>query len=410
MLLAKALTATIAPAALRLNPLATFAQDNPSSEILFSVELNEGQYPIAPSFVRLLRITMQPEASSPLHTHPGPEIALVEQGVVTIQVNGTAELSAAPAEGTPAATASAPNNSEFELEAGEVITYFPQTPMTFRNATDDPLSLLTAVLLPAGNQHPPGVSYLDGQPAADAFDGVAPAILGDGVATILPRTGMTLTVERLRIGGGEPIPAFNEPVLLSLESGVFDFTVISGKVQVSRTATPGPQPDSAPETVVSLAKADAIFFPLGMKEVDRSAIDGDLVLLRMTLTDPTLDEPAAPAETGVGEIQVLATELIETPSSPAAGSPEAEGSPEADGETGYREGALVEANSDGVNVRAGAGTDFEIVTQVFIGDQLRITGDSEEAGDFVWWPVELVADTTVTGYIAQDFIDLIDEE
>ncbi|MCC6675380.1 MAG: SH3 domain-containing protein, partial [Thermomicrobiales bacterium] len=67
-------------------------------------------------------------------------------------------------------------------------------------------------------------------------------------------------------------------------------------------------------------------------------------------------------------------------------------------------------NSDGVNIRTGAGTGFEIVTQVFIGDQLRITGESEEGDDFVWWPVELVDDTSITGYIAEDFIDLVIEE
>jgi quercetin dioxygenase-like cupin family protein len=379
------------------------------TELLISVDLAEGQYPIAPAFVRLLRITMAPESNSPMHTHPGPEIALVEQGSLTVQVNGIATITGAGDQGTPEAGRSAPNNTEFELQEGEVITYFPETPMTFTNTTDSPVSLLTAVLLPAGNQHPPGIAYLDGQPSADAFEGVAPAILGDGVATVLPRDGMLLTVERLRIGPGQPIPAVNEPVLLSLESGVLDFTVIGGKVQVSRTATPGPQPDSAPETVVSLSKADAIFFPLGMKEVDRSALEGDIVLLRMKLSASGGTADANETETGVGEIRVLASELIETPASPSAGASPA-ATPEADREPVLEEGALVEANSDGVNIRTGAGTGFEIVTQVFIGDQLRITGESEEGDDFVWWPVELVDDTSITGYIAEDFIDLVIEE
>lgn len=379
------------------------------SEILISVALSEGQYPIAPAFVRLLRITMAPESNSPLHTHPGPEIALIEQGSLTVQVNGTAVISRASDESTPEAGASAPNNTEFELQEGEILTYLPETPMTFTNNTDSPVNILTAVLLPAGNQHPPGIDYLDGQPAADAFEGVAPAILGDGVATVLPRDGMRLVVERLRIGPGQPIPAFNEPVMLSLESGVLDFTVIGGKVQVSRTASPGPQPDSAPETVVSLAKSDAIFFPLGMKEVDRSALEGDIVLLRMTLSDGSAGAEPTAAEAGQGEIRVLASELIETPASPAAGaSPEA--TPEPEGEPVLESGALVESNSDGVNVRTGPGVGFEIVTQVFIGDQMRVTGDSEEADDFVWWPVELIDDPSTSGYIAEDFIDLIVEE
>ncbi|MGD9714523.1 MAG: cupin domain-containing protein [Thermomicrobiales bacterium] len=410
MVLTLTIMATLCTVAFRSDQPRVVAQENPPSETLFTVDLNEGQFPIAPSFVRLLRITLAPGASSPLHTHPGPEIALVEQGVLTVQVNGSAEIAQPAAEGTPVAASSAPNNSEFELQSGEIITYFPQTPMTFRNAGDAPVSLLTAVMLPAGNQHPPGITYIDGQPAAEAFDGVAPEILGDGVATVLPGGGLTLTVERLRIAAGEPIPAFNEPVMISLESGVLDFTVVGGKVQVSRTATPGPQPDSAPETVVSLAKSDAVFFPLGMREVDRSAIDGELVLLRMTLSQSTQEEAPTAADTGVGEIRVLASELVEPPASPSAGEGAAEASPTATGEPVLEEGALVESNADGVNVRAGAGTDFDIVTQVFIGDQMRITGESEESGDFVWWPVEIVDDPSITGYIAEDFIDLVDEQ
>ncbi len=411
LMLSLTLLATFVAGSLWTPGGAVVAQDEPANEVLFSVDLEEGQYPIAPSFVRLLRINMAPGSSSPMHTHPGPEIALVEQGFVTVQVNGRTLLSQAPADGTPAPIETAPNNTEFELQTGDVITYLPQTPMTFRNGAEEPLSLLTAVLLPAGNQHPPGISYLDGQPAADAFEGVAPEILGDGVATILPRDGLTLTVERVRIGPGEPIPAFDGPIMLTLESGVLDFTIFGGKVQVSRTATPGPQPDSAPETVVSLAKSDAVFFPLGMREVDRSALEGEIVLLRTTLEATGEGAEPTPSETGIGEIRVLAEELIETPASPVAGgSPSAEATPEEEGEPVLEEGALVEANSDGVNIRSGAGTDSEIVFQVFIGDQMRITGEPEESGDFVWWPVELVNDPSITGFIAEDFIDLVIEE
>jgi Bacterial SH3 domain len=207
-------------------------------------------------------------------------------------------------------------------------------------------------------------------------------------------------------------------VLLSLESGVLDFTVVGGKVQVSRTATPGPQPDTAPDTDISLARGDAVFFPLGMREVDRSDIDGDLVLLRMTITAAGDDAAPTPAESGIGEIRALATEIEETPSAetPAA-SPEAGGTPGAgeptqtpEGQpTEKGEGAIVESNSEGVNVRSGPGTGFEVVFQVFIGDQMRITGEAEEADGFVWWPVELVDDPSVTGYIADDFIDLVEE-
>jgi hypothetical protein len=394
------------------------AQDDSDGEILFTATLEAGQIPVAPAFVRLLRITLAEGASSPLHTHPGPELGLIEQGTLTVEVNGPSSVSTQPVEGTPTPAEVAPTGAEFELEAGDVITYLPQSPMTFRNGGSDPVSILSAVLLPAGNQHPPGVTYLNGQPAADAFEGVSPEILGDGVATVLPPGQSTITVERLQLGPEDPIPAFSESVMLSLESGVLDFTVVGGKVQVSRTATPGPQPDTAPDTDISLSRGDAVFFPLGMREVDRSGMDGDLVLLRMTISSAGDDAVPTPTESGIGEIRVLVTDIEETPSAetPAA-SPEAGGTPgageptaTAEGQpTEKGEGALVESNSEGVNVRSGPGTGFEVVFQVFIGDQMRITGEGEEADGFLWWPVELADDPSVTGYIADDFIDLVEE-
>jgi hypothetical protein len=399
------------------------AEDAPASEVLFRVDLADDEYPINPAFVRLLRITMAENALSPLHTHPGPEFGLIEQGTLTVQVNGEARIITGDEDaeegddGTPTAGSDAPIESEFELGAGELIAYMPQTPMTFRNADADPVSILAAVLLPAGHQHPPGITYVDGQPNATAFEGVSPEILGDGVATTLPRGGITVTLERLRIAVGEPIPAFSDPVLLSLESGVLDFEVVGGKVQVSRTATPGPQPDLAPETEISLAKGDAAFFPVGMREVDRSGIESDLVLLRLTLTYSGDDPAPTPAETGPGEIRIIEAGAAETPeATPSDGTPEPAASPtpepepeEEDEPQGLGEGALVEATAESVNVRSGAGTGFEVTTQVFTGQQMRITGDSEEADGYVWWPIELVDDPTVTGYIVEDFIQLVED-
>jgi hypothetical protein len=155
-----------------------------------------------------------------------------------------------------------------------------------------------------------------------------------------------------------------------------------------------------------------------MREVDRSGMDSDLVLLRMTINSAGEGAIPTPTESGIGEIRVLVTEIEETPSAetPAA-SPEAGGTPGAGEPTATAEaqptekgeGALVESNSEGVNLRSGAGTGFDVVFQVFIGDQMRITGEGEEADGFLWWPVELVDDPSITGYIADDFIELVEE-
>ncbi len=395
------------------------AQSSGETELLMQGTLADNEYPAAPVFVRLLRINMAAGSSSPLHTHPGPEFGLVEQGNLTVQVNGPARLSepgSPSGDGTPVAGAEATTNTEFELAIGEQIVYLPQTPMTFRNGTEDPLSIMSVVILPAGNQHPPGITYLNGQPAANAFDGVSPEILGDGVATVLPRGGMDVVVERIRLAPGEPIPASDNATLLSLERGILDFTVISGKAQVTRTATPGPQPDTAPQTEVSLSKGDAVFFPLGMKEVVREGTPDELVLLRLSLV-PAGDGPTpTPSTEGQGEIIIATPDAAATPALSTDGSPTADVSNDTPTATAtpddgtIREGSLVESNSEGVNVRSGPGTDFEIAFQVFTGDQMTVTGPSEEGDGYVWWPVVLVDDPSVTGYVAEEFIDLVVEE
>jgi mannose-6-phosphate isomerase-like protein (cupin superfamily) len=397
------------------------AQESEETGVLIDATLQAGDYPVAPAFVRLLRITLEPEASSPLHTHPGPEIVVVEQGTLTVQVGGAADLTIAgnrPDVGTPVSGELAPVDSEFEMTAGDQLVYLPQTSMTFRNAGSEPVTLLTVVLLPAGHQHPPGVTYINGQPAAEAFTGVTPQILGDGVASSMPANGIRVIVDELAIEEGASIPATSNQTLLSLQQGGLDFTVVGGKVQVSRGATPGPQPDSAPGTETNLAANDAIYVPLGMNEAPRPEDDGPISFLRLTIEPANPDEEPTPTGEGVGEIQVTGTEITPEPESetPAAGgtpgtestnTPEPEASPTATSTpSGPQEGDSISVNSDGVNMRACASTDCEIVTQVFFGQTVTILGPSEDDGTYVWWPVSLDEDPSITGYIAQDFLDL----
>jgi len=81
-----------------LRPVTTTAQDS-AEPPLVSVNLETGELPVAPSFVRLLRITMEPDSLSPLHTHPGPEFNLVEAGTVRVLVQGKALLQRAAVDG-----------------------------------------------------------------------------------------------------------------------------------------------------------------------------------------------------------------------------------------------------------------------------------------------------------------------
>ena len=166
-------------------PGASVAQDEETPGVLIDATLDAGDYPVAPAFVRLLRITLEPESSSPLHTHPGPEIFVVERGTVTVQVGGAAELTLAgdlPGEGTPAAGDLAPVDSEFEMTAGDQLIYLPQTPMTFRNAGSEPVSLLTVVLL-----------------AATSLVGLHPIVLVSIIATGIEPSAVQMSPELLAL-------------------------------------------------------------------------------------------------------------------------------------------------------------------------------------------------------------------
>jgi mannose-6-phosphate isomerase-like protein (cupin superfamily) len=394
--------------------------------IQFQVELPEGALPIAPAFVRLLRITLEPGASSPLHTHPGPEFARVESGTLSVTVKGRALLSRATADvATPAVVVDAPQDEEFRMRRGDMLTYLPQTQMTFRNAGERPVKVLAGVILPAGHQHPAGVTYIGGAPADDAFKGVTPEILGDGVATVLPTGPSIVTIDRIKLEPGEPIPAFDGPILLSVVSGILDFTVVGGRVQISRTANPGPQPDAAAGTSFSLSRGDAAFFPLGMQETPRSPQDGNLELFRMTIVPATPPATPVPTSEDVGVIAIAtpsasaetptATAEPPTPTPKPTRTPKPEPTateqpaPTPTEQTGkFKEGDLVQVTDDGVRVRSAPSTEADVVTTLTAGDQLTITGPSERGGDYTWWPVRLVADETVTGYVAEDFLELVE--
>ena len=48
-------------------------EDQVKSEVLLKVDLEAKALPAPPAFMRLVRITLEPGATSPEHTHPGPE-------------------------------------------------------------------------------------------------------------------------------------------------------------------------------------------------------------------------------------------------------------------------------------------------------------------------------------------------
>lgn len=65
-------------------------------------------------------------------------------------------------------------------------------------------------------------------------------------------------------------------------------------------------------------------------------------------------------------------------------------------------GGTATITEDGVNVRAEPTTSSDVVTAVSSGETVTITGESQEAEGYTWWPIE-TADGE-TGWIVADFI------
>jgi len=65
-------------------------------------------------------------------------------------------------------------------------------------------------------------------------------------------------------------------------------------------------------------------------------------------------------------------------------------------------GGTATVTEDGVNVRSEATTSSSVVTAVSAGDVVTITGDSQEADGYVWWPITTPDGSN--GWIVEDFL------
>jgi mannose-6-phosphate isomerase-like protein (cupin superfamily) len=386
------------------------AQDN-SAEVdtLFQVSLEDAELPPTRVYLRLLYINMEPGSSNPAHTHPGPELWRVDTGTVTVKLDGPGVLRRGGDDET-----AAPVGEEFELERGDQLTILPSSPMVFSNKSEDAVRILAAVILPAGHQAPPGIDYMGKTPAEDDYKGLEFPILADGLLETVPAGTTTLTIDRIRLGSGQALPASSDPSLVSVARGSLEFTVDSGLVYVSRTATPGPS--EAPVeggTSVTLGRYDAAFFPAGLIESPRSENLADVTLYRLTVSGE--ESAATPVADDVANISVTGPIAEETPEPEATETPEATATAEPTaGPTkeptvapqggNFQDGQTVYVNDSDVRLRDAPTTNSNIVTGLTIGQALTITGESVEADDIIWWPVTSPDDETFTGWVAEQFL------
>ncbi len=403
--------------------------------------------PIAPSFIRLIRITMQPGSSIPMRSHPGPKIDRVEAGTLTAVVRDEGNTAAVSIAGADQVSVAA--GDEVALAAGDAIVLPVDTFYAFRNAGTEPVVLLSTIMLPAGHQRPPGITYADGEPAADAYDGVTNQILGDGVATALPTSPGRFTVDEVTVTPDQPLAASSSVTLLSNRMNGVEIAIDSGRVQVSRTVAPGPQRDADPESAFTLISGDGVFFPEGYDEI--TIPEGALTFTRLTLTGgDTVDSGAStgvssgvegtPVPSGAGAISILTVPAITSnPDStplPASSRPPRGASAEDPAEEGASEptevatetveetdpsedtgsgsiggfpiGTTVATVDVGVNVRLEPSATAEVVLQVdAAGSQFVVIGEPVEAEDFTWVEVQSMDDPSVIGWIASDFLEAV---
>lgn len=400
----------LAPA---LHTTQVLAQDDGADiDTLFQVSLEDAELPPTRVYLRLLYINMEPGSSNPAHTHPGPELWRVETGVVTVNLGGPGILRRTG----ESEDSAAPVGEDFTMERGDRLTILPGSAMGFSNEGEDSVRILTSVILPAGHQAPPGIDYMGQTPAADAYEGLEFPILADGLLETVPSGTTTLTIDRIRLAPGAALPASPDPALITVARGSFEFTVDSGLVYISRTASPGPSetPIEAGETV-TLGRYDAMFFPNGNNEAPRSENLADITLYRLTLSGESNDATPVASE-DVAAISVIGPVAEETPEPEATEEPEETPTEEATEEaeptveptpeqTGaFAVGQTVYVNETDVRLRDAATTNSNIVTGLTIGQVLTITGESVTADDLVWWPVTSPEDATFTGWVAEQFL------
>jgi sortase (surface protein transpeptidase) len=113
----------------------------------------------------------------------------------------------------------------------------------------------------------------------------------------------------------------------------------------------------------------------------------DIIRGRLASVEGVQVADAPPAEAPADE--PAADEVPEEPAAAPAGGTLAEG-------------AQATVSDDGVNMRSNATTDAEVITVLAAGTVVTITGGSQDANGFTWWPIRLEDGTT--GWVVADFL------
>lgn len=372
--------------------------DEIDTEALISVTLPAGSLPSAPAFLRLVRITLDPGATSVAHTHPGPELGRIESGVISVTVNGPASVkqrSSKPKDPFEAIE----SGKATTLDRGDQVLYPAGTEIEFTNTGEDPAEVLAIVVLPASEGHPDLITYTEATPTDASFKGVTSEVLGDAILTTIPGKDATITLDRIQLQAGQSLPGSGNPVLFSVESGDFQFSVSGGQVQISHKREPGPQTDVPEDENIKLRSGDAVFFPNGVRTTSRGENSAELDLLRVIIA-PAAGSDEKLSQDGRGAIRFKAPAAAED----EEGDASADSGDSSDSSSGFEVGSSVYVNSTDVNLRDSPSTSGGQVTVLLYGQEMTIDGASVEGDGITWWPVHITADASIAGYVADEFV------
>lgn len=325
-----------------------------------------------------------------MHTHPGPEFDIIEQGELTIRTEGEAPVTRADG------TTETSDGEDIVLAAGDWIMFPPETGMYYINEGDETVEMLSAVMLPVGTAYPQSITYTDGQPTSQDFVGVSFVVLGDGLIQEMPDAPVDVSINEVTVPAGADLPATDGIAMYSAMDGNFSFIVDDGMVQVSRSELASLQPNAVTGEEFILETGDAAFFPAGVEATSRADESGEVEMLTLVMDfEEEMDrEPAQLTFTsGVGA------------TGDATGGPETEGvegTPQAE-ETG---GQLATVNSENVNLRAEASTTADVVDQVSSGIEVEIIDGPIEGEGYTWYEVQVTAEGGSSGWMASDFLDM----
>lgn len=387
-----AVLASILGASLLVSPVA-YAQDatppvgtpqaSPEAVVVQETEITNlmsaqiDQLPEAPFTVRVLRITLQPGAITPMHSHHGPEMDMVETGEVTIRSLGDAPVTRA--DGTEEMS----TGEEVTLNPGDMVHFPAEVGQFFENSGDEPATMLSSVIIPVGPDYVnERITWIDGEPS---LEGVSYQKLGDGLVQEMPQQSAEWVINSVVLPAGEEMPALQGVSMITPVEGNLSFSIDAGQVQITRADSNMLQPNSVLGTTVSLGNADAAFFPNGVTATARDAETNPLSLLMMdvVLADGAPNEPAVLTfNEGDGTVAGVPAE----PEGPI----------------------LVTTNSGSVNLRSEPSVNGDIVDQLDEGIELEVLDGPVDADDYVWYQVRVTAEGGSEGWMVADFLDGLD--